>query len=299
MPRLAILLRGRHKDMSIAAVSATCKRRLLQGRSFYEKNSILSSGIFLGICFALTTAYGGDLKKSINPTLFLLLSRDKSTCTSTSLEACFTERQCKDAGGYWNIDECSATELIKVISTTGKAWMDRNLGASKVATAYNDNKSYGDLYQWGRCTDLHEKRTSGTTQILSTTDTPGHNNFITPSSAPYDWRTPQNNYLWQGNAGINKPCPSGFRLPTKTEFEAEIASWWRSNYLGAYDSPLKLVVAGIRKHNGLLSSVDHSGFYWTATTLNTGSFYMNVGRIGASLHSEIRSYGFSVRCIED
>ncbi|MCX8486231.1 MAG: hypothetical protein ORN53_03470, partial [Crocinitomicaceae bacterium] len=36
---------------------------------------------------------------------------------------------------------------------TAKVWMDRNLGASQVATSSNDAASYGDLYQWGRATD--------------------------------------------------------------------------------------------------------------------------------------------------
>ncbi|MDZ7738239.1 MAG: hypothetical protein U5K32_04030 [Bacteroidales bacterium] len=38
--------------------------------------------------------------------------------------------------------------------------MDRNLGASQVATASDDENGYGDLYQWGRSADGHESRTS-------------------------------------------------------------------------------------------------------------------------------------------
>ena len=39
---------------------------------------------------------------------------------------------------------------------TGRTWMDRNLGASQVATSYTDELAYGDLYQWGRLSDgLH------------------------------------------------------------------------------------------------------------------------------------------------
>jgi hypothetical protein len=34
-----------------------------------------------------------------------------------------------------------------VVSTTGKIWMDRNLGASEVANSTTDAASYGDLYQ--------------------------------------------------------------------------------------------------------------------------------------------------------
>jgi len=97
---------------------------------------------------------------------------------------------------------------------TGQVWMDRNLGASQVATSSMDANSYGDLYQWGRDTDGHQIRTSGTNTTLSDTDTPGHGNFILVASSPYNWRSTQNNDLWQGINGINNPCPSGYRLIT-------------------------------------------------------------------------------------
>src|SRR5574344_2515705 len=76
--------------------------------------------------------------------------------------------------------------------TTGRIWMDRNLGASQVATSSTDEAAYGDLYQWGRAADGHESRTSSTSTTLATSDTPGHGDFITSNSTPYDWRSPQN-----------------------------------------------------------------------------------------------------------
>ena len=46
------------------------------------------------------------------------------------------------------------TAIVDVTNpTTGKTWMDRNLGASQVATSSTDANSYGDLYQWGRAAD--------------------------------------------------------------------------------------------------------------------------------------------------
>ncbi|MCP4596812.1 FISUMP domain-containing protein, partial [Neptuniibacter sp.] len=129
---------------------------------------------------------------------------------------------------------------LNVTSVSGKTWMDRNLGASQVATSSTDVAAYGDLYQWGRVTDGHEKRTSSTTSTLSSSDTPGHGYFITSNSSPYDWRSPKNDMLWQGVNGINNPCPGGYRLPTKAEWEDEIGDWISPDAAGAFASPLKL-----------------------------------------------------------
>ena len=48
----------------------------------------------------------------------------------------------------------------EVISSSGEIWMNKNLGALRVATSSTDAAAYGDLYQWGRTTDGHEKRNS-------------------------------------------------------------------------------------------------------------------------------------------
>ena len=102
------------------------------------------------------------------------------------------------------------TAIVDVTNpTTGKTWMDRNLGASQAATSSTDDAAYGDLYQWGRRADGHQCRTSPTTATLSSIDQPAHGNFITIGSTPYDWLSPQNVNLWQGVNGVNNPCPSG------------------------------------------------------------------------------------------
>jgi len=185
--------------------------------------------------------------------------------------------------------------------TTGEIWMDRNLGASQVATSSTDAAAYGDLYQWGRAADGHESRTSGTTSTLATSDTPGHGNFITTgSSSPYDWRNPQNDNLWQGVSGTNNPCPSGYRLPTEAEWEAERTSWSSNNAAGAFASPLKLPVAGFRVNSfGSLDSVGSSGYYWSSTVDGTNSRLLLLYSNNAYMGSSSRAYGDSVRCLKD
>ncbi len=183
---------------------------------------------------------------------------------------------------------------------TEKCWLDRNLGATQVAASSNDANAYGDLFQWGRLDDGHQTRASGLTSTLSTTDTPGHANFITNSTPPYDWRNPQNNNLWQGVNGVNNPCPSGWRIPTEAEWNAERLSWTSDNSAGALASPLKLTVAGARDGSGgSLYGVGSDGYYWSSSVSGSNSRYLYFDTSDADVGSYDRSDGLAVRCLKD
>ena len=197
----------------------------------------------------------------------------------------------------------TTSEPITTVTTnTGKIWMDRNLGASRVPTSQIDAQGYGDLYQWGREKDGHQLRTSSTTETKATSDIASNALFVTnPGYTIYsDWRNPQNDNLWQGVNGINNPCPAGFRLPTKAEWEAEILTWTGRNASGAFASPLKLPPAGQRQYNGVLSSDNTSGYYWTSTISQTQVFGMNFTSSGAySTNAYPRVNGYACRCIKN
>jgi len=194
----------------------------------------------------------------------------------------------------------TTTTVVAVLGAGGATWMDRNLGASRVATSQTDSYSYGDLYQWGRFTDGHQSRTSSTVNTNSDIDNPPHGDWITEPSNPYDWRTPQNDNLWQGVNGINNPCPIGYRLPTETEWITEFQAWSSQDATGGFNSPLKLSLGGERSNNdGDLINVGNTGYYWTSTVngiwanrLNV-SFVANINKYGA------RGGGASVRCIKN
>ena len=184
--------------------------------------------------------------------------------------------------------------------STGKIWKDRNLGAKQVATSSADANAYGDLYQWGRGTDGHQLRTSGTTTTRSSEDIAGHGLFILATSSPYDWRSPKNDNLWQGLSGVNNPCPAGYRLPTNTEWDAERLSWGSNSSAGAFASPLKLPVAGCRVYNtGSISNAGSLGYYWSSTVITNYSraLIFNIGN--AYTDADGRGSGLSVRCIKD
>jgi uncharacterized protein (TIGR02145 family) len=193
------------------------------------------------------------------------------------------------------------TAIVEVTNpTTGRVWMDRNLGASQAATSSNDAAAYGDLYQWGRRSDGHQCRNSVTTSALSSTDQPAHGSFILAPNSPNDWRSPQNSNLWQGVNGVNNPCPSGYRVPTSAEFEAERLSWSQNNSAGAFASPVKLPAAGNRGIDGSFSGVNTRGYYWSSMVSSNLSRYLYFLSFGASTdNTKSRANGDSVRCIKN
>ena len=172
-----------------------------------------------------------------------------------------------------------------------------------MATAYNDSAAYGDLYQWGRGTDGHEKRNSSTTTTLSSSDTPGHGRFIITPGGTFSWRKPVTYNQWQGPNGVNNPCPSGSRLPTITEWEAERVTWATNDGAGAFASPLKLVSAGWRNRDGEVTGTGIEGDYYSSSVTDGGwwgalSLYFDSGR-ATTTQSGYFGIGMTVRCIED
>ena len=197
---------------------------------------------------------------------------------------------------------CSGIQasIVPVTSgATGKTWMDRNLGASRVATSSTDSQAYGELYQWGRRADGHQCRNSSITTSLTSSSTPSNSSFIVAPNTPNDWRSPQNSSLWQGVSGTNNPCPSGYRLPTTSELNAEVQVWANKNNSGAISSVLKLPTANLRSHSNGVINTNPIGVYWSSTINGTDSEVLRFDSSEADFYKGYRAYGFSVRCIKN
>jgi hypothetical protein len=184
---------------------------------------------------------------------------------------------------------------------TGKIWLDRNLGATQVATSSTDAASYGDLYQWGRNADGHQIRTSGTTATLATNYFTTNGLFITTYASPYNWLSVVETHMWSGTAAENNPCPSGFRISTAAEWDQERRTWSSNNAAGAFASPLKLPLAGARINGGggSLDGVGTSGSYWSSTVSGADARTLYFGSSVAGMSTYGRAGGLSVRCIKD
>lgn len=248
------------------------------------------------------------------PPRMTTLERINITSPAQGLTIFNTSLKCLEVynGLHWNCEiPKNPTDVYN--PTTGKIWMDRNLGASQVAASSTDFNAYGSLFQWGRVADGHQLITwaSATSGTAVNGNVSGPYNSDTPSTAlfivitgligPLDWRTDQNNSLWQGVNGINNPCPWGYRLPTAVEWDAERLSWISLTAAGAFNSRLKLPLAGVRTRDQ--GSVNDQGVncnYWSSTVDGTGSKLLNITPTSnAAVLFSVRAKGSSVRCIKD
>jgi uncharacterized protein (TIGR02145 family) len=200
-------------------------------------------------------------------------------------------------------------EFNEVVSPTSRIWMDRNLGASRVATSIGDALSYGDYYQWGRGSDGHEKKTSTISNVQLSTNYNSSQFIIYQMFDQKGWLVVDNFNLWQGVSGINNPCPQGFRIPTRQEWLDEIATWTNSNGaasptgLGGFNSVLKLPIAGKRFYqDGVLMYLGVEGNYWTSTKLSSFDhvYFLQARYNYAVVNSdESLASGHCIRCIKN
>ena len=195
----------------------------------------------------------------------------------------------------------------KVINYGGKAWLDRNIGATSAATSYNDTTqtSLGSLFQWGRPKDGHQKRNSPLGGACSDSDIPWFLNFVIKSqlSGGYNWRTnasdcgvdAQRTDLWSApGAANNGVCPAGWRVPSEENFKALNLTSVRDAF-----TKIKLSAAGYRSNsNGNISNVGTGGHYWTSSIDGDKSRSLSIYSGGTGFSSDSRAYGFSVRCVK-
>jgi uncharacterized protein (TIGR02145 family) len=215
---------------------------------------------------------------------------------------------------------------VIISAKTGRQWLDRNLGATRVATTYNDHLAYGDLFQWGRAADGHQlirwsaadtgSPLNGATAKQSTTGTPDHDLFIRSGLSPFDWLSRQDHSLWQFPAYANNPCPNGWHIPTDAEWRAEFDGNLDSAAVSATDAfiRLKLTTTGLRTlsaatlfGNGMATSygVGGSGYYWSSSPaydyfVDALIIYRDKPAGETVSHSiSLRGDGYACRCINN
>ena len=198
-----------------------------------------------------------------------------------------------------------------VTTATGRIWLDRNLGASRVAISSTDVDAYGDYYQWGRPADGHQTKyltnnnSSGFTNTKSSSSVPSTDLWIVPTDASNDWLVTPDNSLWAGANPATNPCPVGFRIPTESEWEAERITWISNNAAGAYASPLKLtrpgMLTGFGSSGATYTAKDNYGQYLTQSANSSGGArYLGIEQTNSWFDQNYyKWHGMSVRCIKN
>jgi hypothetical protein len=204
------------------------------------------------------------------------------------------------------------------VSTAGYTWLDRNLGAGRVANSVTDYMAYGSLYQWGRQSDGHEcitwtSSTTGTpvngwTNTKCTNGTCPNGLFVLNGGNMADWNTPSSGILWSGfNKGTNDPCPAGYRVPSAPEIsvlKSFVTATYGGNRLGYFASPLKMPTPGYHDPwDWQLYNTGVSGAYWTSTYTSDPTHlrgillsYYDTGNVNCVIYGFLPTGG-PVRCI--
>ena len=161
----------------------------------------------------------------------------------------------------------------------------------------------GGYWQWGRSVQAAAGPTGPTAGQANSGAVSGWNTTTAPDGSWDD-----------GSKTANDPCPTGYRIPTKAQWEGVIANNTKTS-VGSFSSSatnygagkkfgdnLMLPAAGNRNLiTGLLSYRGSIGYYWSSTEDGTSKAwqqYFNSGLISTTT-SVNRSSGFSVRCIAE
>jgi uncharacterized protein (TIGR02145 family) len=185
------------------------------------------------------------------------------------------------------------------VTFNGKTWSKANLGAVQVAASSTDASSYGWYYNWGKPTDGHQLSNSSIASTQFSSDTPTAGIFSAGNNIT-QWQTTVNNSLWNGVNGINNPCPSGWRLPTKSEWESAITYLTITGTASAWSSSLKLPaqMGRDRGNTAPIQSSNTNNIYWSGDSSNPSWAWHHSSSVIASGYFH-QTYGAAVRCIQD
>jgi len=222
------------------------------------------------------------------------------------------------ASAYVHTDDGSQI-IPPVVGPDGSIWLRHNLGANYITVgnpyfnpdAYpksrRDENAYGDLYQWGRRNDGHQKilhhsatyatPASGITNAKA--NEPINSLFI---AAADDWRVNSDDTLWRDINTPNQVCPRGWRLGTDAEWLAIRGADGTSESTFAAPDFMYLTLTGARI--GTTGDVGGQGLefakYWTSTVRNNKATTFWVGGTQGASNSRLegvsKTTGGPVRC---
>jgi uncharacterized protein (TIGR02145 family) len=197
---------------------------------------------------------------------------------------------------------CSA----KVSTTETKIFMCYNLGAANTsADPFTPSwEINGGYWQWGRLAQAAPGPTG-----------PGAGQAN--EGVIIGWNNGAANESWvDGSKTGNDPCPAGYRVPTKAQWDGVCANNTQTN-VGTFSNSITNYSAGKKfgdnlmfpaagdrpAGNGALYHRGEEGYYWSSTELNTdNAWFLYLFSSGANTdghYNYSRSNGLTVRCIAE
>ena len=176
------------------------------------------------------------------------------------------------------------------VEINGVRWATRNVDRPGTFVHASHSETSGWFYQWNR--------RIGWSPIQGTT---------TNSAGETVWnRLRPTGHTWDAE---NDPCPEGWRLPTREEFQSLVntGSVWttvnRTNgrLFGTYPNQIFLPASGVRRHdNGERIRVNANGQYLTSTLadhLDMSVWGLFFGDDFAEMQGVFGQAGSSIRCV--
>ena len=229
-----------------------------------------------------------------------------------------TDRQLKLTA---RVKDCACCGAF-LATSVWRQFMCHNLGANESADPFTPSwELNGHYYQWGRNPTCFGRDGTDDTNPCSSpvygAAAPWGNTTANDNAGTITgWNTTAAaNGAWaDGSKTVNDPCPAGWRVPTATQLtglanntqnsRTLVGSWTNNstNYSVGYrfGQSLFLPAAGFRgDSNGSLLNRGFSGTYWSSTENSSRSRILLFTSIVASVGTEFRTFGFSVRCVAE
>lgn len=213
--------------------------------------------------------------------------------------------------GFKNMDDIISTIKIDHSSKSSSSSIPSEVNEESTNSNESASVSSSTSQQTGSFTDSRDGKTYKIVKIGNQTWMAENLNYSTGNSWCYDKSSTNcNNYgrLYDWNTA-QRACPSGWRLPSKSDFETLLRNVGGSGsnaYHALKDggsSGFSALLGGRRSGSGDFSSIGQYGNWWSSSAENdTDSAWgpgMGSHRKVAFVYCSYKDFGFSVRCIQD